>query len=60
VRRKTRQFLNGYVQSPQILESMDQYIVPPALGNQAGVLGAIALAQDSIEPKHLESRRVRF
>ena len=54
VRRKTQQFLNGYVQSPQILENMDQYIVPPALGNQAGVLGAIALALDSIEQKHLE------
>jgi len=54
VRHKTQQFLNGYVQSPQILENMDQYIVPPALGNQAGVLGAIALALDSIEQRHLE------
>jgi fructokinase len=62
VRRKVQQFLNGYVQSPQIVESIDQYIVPPALGNQSGVLGAIALAIDSIErqsainrslPKHL-------
>ena len=49
VRRKVQQFLNGYVHSPQILESIDQYIVPPALGNQSGVLGAIALARDSIE-----------
>jgi len=39
--------LNGYIQSKQILEEMDQYIVPPGLGNQAGVLGAIALAQDA-------------
>lgn len=39
--------LNGYIQSKQILENMDQYIVPPGLGNQAGVLGAIALAQDA-------------
>lgn len=38
--------LNGYLQSKQILENMDQYIVPPSLGNQAGVLGAIALAQE--------------
>jgi fructokinase len=49
VRRKTQQFLNGYVQSAQITEKIDEYIVPPALGNQAGVLGAIALAQELIE-----------
>jgi len=49
VRRKVQQLLNGYVHSPQIIENIDQYIVPPALGNQSGVLGAIALAIDSIE-----------
>ncbi len=37
--------LNGYVQAPEILEDIDQYIQPPALGNRAGVLGALALAQ---------------
>ena len=51
VRRKVQRFLNGYVQSPQIIESIDQYIVAPALGNQSGVLGAIALAIDSIEQR---------
>ena len=45
VRRKTRAYLNGYVQSPAILEAIDSYIVPPALGNRAGVLGAFAQAQ---------------
>ena len=39
--------LNGYIQSKQLLENMDSYIVPPGLGNRAGVLGAIALAQDA-------------
>jgi fructokinase len=43
VRQKTLETLNGYVQSPTILQNIDSYIVPPALGNQAGVLGAIAL-----------------
>ncbi|MCX6047679.1 MAG: ROK family protein [Chloroflexi bacterium] len=37
--------LNGYIQSVQILENMDKYIVPPGLGNRSGVLGAIALAE---------------
>lgn len=45
VRQYVRRILNGYIQSPAILENMDRYIVPPALGNRAGVLGAIALAQ---------------
>ncbi|MFN8458991.1 MAG: ROK family protein [Anaerolineae bacterium] len=47
VRRKTVELLNGYVQSPAILERIDQYIVPPGLGNKAGVLGAIALAEQT-------------
>jgi fructokinase len=45
VRRKTQEYLNGYVQSPAIVDHIDDYIVPPGLGNQAGVLGAIAQAQ---------------
>ena len=43
LREKTQEYLNGYVQSPAILDEMDGYIVPPGLGNKAGVLGAIAL-----------------
>jgi fructokinase len=44
VRAEVQQFLNSYVQAPEILEQIDRYIVPPALGGQAGILGAIALA----------------
>lgn len=47
VRRKTQAYLSGYVQHPAVLEQIDSYIVPPGLGNQAGVLGAIALAQQA-------------
>ncbi len=47
VRQQVQQLLNGYVQSPEILQRIDRYIVPPALGDKAGVLGAIALAQAS-------------
>ncbi|MBP2018564.1 fructokinase [Symbiobacterium terraclitae] len=45
VRTRVKELLAGYVQSPAILEGIDTYIVPPALGDRAGVLGAIALAQ---------------
>lgn len=45
IRAEVLELLNGYVQSPIILEDIDNYIVPPGLGGRAGVLGAIALAQ---------------
>ena len=48
VRAEVQQLLNGYVQSPAILEQIDDYIVPPGLGSRAGVLGAIALADRSV------------
>ena len=48
IRQKTLATLHNYVQSPAILENIDTYIVPPALGGQAGVLGAIALAQQAL------------
>lgn len=45
IRKKVQDLLNGYIPSPSILETIDQYIVPPALGDRSGVLGAIALAK---------------
>jgi fructokinase len=45
VRKKVKESLNNYVNSPTVRENIDNYIVPPALGDMAGVLGAIALAQ---------------
>ena len=47
VRQKVQGLLNGYVQSPHIIQSIDDYIVPPSLGNRSGVLGAIALAEQA-------------
>jgi fructokinase len=47
IRRKVQQALNAYVQHALLLESMDTYIVPPLLGDAAGVLGAIALARNA-------------
>lgn len=48
IRQKVLTLLNGYVQSPTILEQIDDYIVPPALGSKAGVAGAIALAEQQL------------
>jgi fructokinase len=49
VQQKTQSILNGYVKSPAILENIQGYIVPPGLGNRAGVAGAIALAQLALQ-----------
>jgi fructokinase len=37
----------GYLQPPLIGAEVDRYVVAPALGDRAGVLGAIALAQSA-------------
>jgi fructokinase len=44
IRQKVIALLNGYVQHTALLQHIDDYIVPPALGGQSGVMGAIALA----------------
>jgi len=49
LRAKVQALLNGYVQHSQILEDIEHYIVPAGLGGRAGVLGAIALAQQASE-----------
>ena len=51
IRREVPKLLNGYVRAPEILERIDEYIVPPALGPRAGVLGAIALAEQTAQGK---------
>lgn len=43
VRSNVRASLNGYVVSALLEEQIDTYIVPPELGDDAGVCGAIAL-----------------
>jgi fructokinase len=48
IRAEVQTLLNGYVQAPAILKRIEDYIVPPALGGRAGVLGALALAQDTL------------
>jgi len=53
VREQVRINLNGYVQVPQVLTAIDEYIVSPGLGEQSGVLGAIALAQMELDNREM-------
>jgi fructokinase len=48
LRRELQHSLNRYIEAPQLLEGIDDYVRPPALGDQAGPLGALALAQDAL------------
>jgi fructokinase len=51
IREKTRAAVGGYLASPALADEIDDYIVPPRLGDDAGVCGAIALAQLALETK---------
>jgi fructokinase len=41
--------LNEYVQAPQVTSYIDRYVVPPAFGARAGIMGALALAREQAE-----------
>lgn len=44
IHQHVRELLNGYIQHEFILENIHHYIVPPYLGDEAGVKGGLALA----------------
>jgi fructokinase len=48
VRQRVQELLNGYLQVPPILDQIEEYIVLPGLGDRAGVLGALVLAQQAV------------
>jgi fructokinase len=52
IRNAVRTNLNGYVSATEILEHIDKYIVPPALGQQAGLCGAVALGLSAIKDQN--------
>ena len=44
IRQRLLHWLGGYIERPEILLHVDGYVVAPALGNRAGILGALILA----------------
>jgi fructokinase len=44
IHHELQSLLNGYVQASQITTHIDRYVVPPAFGPRAGLIGALALA----------------
>jgi fructokinase len=47
VRRELARLLNGYIRATELVDRIDDYVVPPQLGNRAGVLGAMVLAEQA-------------
>ena len=47
VRKELVRLLNGYVRAKELIEEVEQYVVPPKLGNRAGIAGALVLAEQA-------------
>ncbi len=45
IHERVKVLLNNYIQAPEITDNIEDYIVLPKLGDDSGVLGAIALAE---------------
>lgn len=43
IRFNVKEYLNGYINMKEILDDIDTYIVPPALGDDSGIKGAVML-----------------
>ncbi|WP_308637482.1 ROK family protein [Paenibacillus silvisoli] len=51
IRAEVRKNLNGYVSAEAVLDGIDAYIVPPGLGDNAGLSGALALGLRALGAK---------
>ena len=49
IRQRLRHWLGGYIDRSDILAGSDGYLVAPGLGDNAGLLGALALAMDVVD-----------
>ena len=49
IREDLGQLLNGYVQAKELIENVNQYVIPPRLGNRSGIVGALVLAQQAYQ-----------
>lgn len=55
IREQVIHNLHGYVNVPELLQHIDQYIVPPGLGQHAGLYGALALGIEALNQVKTDS-----
>lgn len=46
IRSYLKNFLNGYVAAPAILEGQEHFITPPHLGDRSGIIGTLVMARN--------------
>ncbi len=51
VHRRVQKLMAGYLDAPELTDAIDEYIVAPALGDRAGVLGALELASRELSSR---------
>ncbi|WP_042166357.1 ROK family protein [Paenibacillus gorillae] len=51
IREEVRKQLNGYVSAKEIVSGLDSFIVPPGLGDNAGLSGSLALGLAALQGK---------
>lgn len=56
VRNELVRLLNGYVQSGELIERVEEYVVPAKLANRAGIVGAFALAEQAYQEQQRRAR----
>ena len=49
IREQVVSLLNGYVSKSELINAIEDYIIPPLLGNNAGLCGSIALGIHAIQ-----------
>ncbi|MCG7385490.1 ROK family protein [Paenibacillus sp. ACRRY] len=55
IREQVIHNLHGYVNVPELVQHIDQYIVPPGLGQHAGLYGALALGIEALNQVKTDS-----
>ncbi|WP_100487113.1 ROK family protein [Sporolactobacillus pectinivorans] len=51
IREKLQKLLAGYIDLSEVKEKIDEYIIPPALGDNAGITGALILGSQVLKNK---------
>ncbi len=55
VRARVQSKLNAYLSVPKIIDEIEDYILPPGLGNKSGIMGAFALAEQVAQQQGISS-----
>lgn len=48
IREELQRLLNGYLQTPELMEGVEWFVAPPGLGEDSGLMGALALGQNAL------------